>query len=76
MNDRSHEDLATLWSLTPGVCCVISCRAGDWHVRVEQDGVTVREQTVPNSRSALAIAGEWEEDYKRARGARVASASL
>ncbi len=77
MNDETPDDLATLWSLADGVCCIISCRAGDWHVRVDdRNGGTVRERSMPNSRSAMALASEWEEEFKGSRVRRVASASM
>ncbi len=76
MSDPNQEDLATLWWLPTGACCIISCRGGDWHVRVEQDGVTVRQYLLPNSRSAMALASEWEEEFKTVRAAGAISASI
>ena len=64
MDERISDDLATLWFLSTGEHCIIRACGADWHVRVEQNGVTVRDRTFPNSRTALAVAGEWETEFK------------
>jgi len=64
MDDGNRDDLATLWSLPSGACCIIGPRGMGWHVRVEYDGAVVREHTVPNSRTAVALAEDWEREFK------------
>ena len=58
------DDLATLWFFC-NISCIMRPSGSDWHVRLERDGVTLRERTVPNSQTAIAIADEWEAEITR-----------
>jgi len=74
MDERKDDDLATLWSLPTGASCIIRTRGTNWHLRVDQNGVTTRETTVPNSRTAIALAGDWQREFEQAELHRRASA--
>ncbi len=58
-----EDDLATLWSLAGGISCIIRPCGMDWQVRVERDGVILRERTLPNSATALVLGDEWEAEF-------------
>ena len=64
MDNRISEDLATLWSLPAGLSCIIRTCATEWSVRVDQNGVTVRECLLPTSRTAIALAADWEREFR------------
>lgn len=70
------DDLATLWSLPSGMSCIIRPSGFEWNVRLERDGVTVRESTMPNGQSAVALGNEWEAEFTRSAASWVTSRSI
>jgi hypothetical protein len=59
----ADDDFATMWSLPTGFHCVIRPHGTEWHVRVDQDGVTLRERTVPTGETAVSLAYAWENEF-------------
>jgi hypothetical protein len=40
-------------------------------VRIDQDGVTVRERTLQDGKTAVAVAAEWEVEFERFATSRI-----
>lgn len=65
------DDLATLWSFVVGTTCVLRADGDCWTVRIDQDGVTVRERTLQDGKTAVAVAAEWEVEFERFATSRI-----
>src|SRR5262245_51458972 len=55
------EDLATLWTAA-GRRCVLAPLDGQWQIRIEDGGSTVRSHLAATSDEAVAIADGWFRD--------------